>query len=212
MLLVKSRLAVTIAALALLMMLAVTLDQFLGPRGTDQAAAAEPSATGSDRPPLDPNLGDTKPAPARAWDSSRDLPPQIANDKSVAYDYPIVYVRVPRPYPKEYYNINHLTQAGLHQTNAPGAELRILYPDGRDESLVSVAERESIADPMVSFDGQTVFFAKYHHMNTGATASMTQVAKPQGGRYLQDPRPHAQTGADYDARAHAQYRRRARGN
>ncbi len=161
-------------------MLAVTLNQFLGPMERNQAAAAEPSATGSDRPPLDPNLGDTKPVPARAWDSSRDLPPQIASDKSVAYDYPIVYVRVPRPYPKEYYNINHLTQAGLHQTNAPGAELRILYPDGRDESLVSVAERESIADPMVSFDGQTVFFAKYHHMNTGATASMTQLQSREG--------------------------------
>src|SRR5262249_28048023 len=46
--------------------------------------------------------GDTKPAPRRAWDSARDLPPPIAADGSVKYDYPIVYVRVPRPYPKAY--------------------------------------------------------------------------------------------------------------
>ena len=59
----------------------------------------------------------------------------------VKFDYPIVYVRVPRPYPKEYQHLNHLNQAGLHQTNAPGAELRLLHPDGRDESLVAVGPR-----------------------------------------------------------------------
>src|ERR1700759_763919 len=73
--------------------------------------------------------GDTKFAPARPFERC-DLPPPIASDKSVAYDDPIVYVRVPRPYPKEIFNINHLNQAGLHQTNAPGAELRLLQPDG----------------------------------------------------------------------------------
>ena len=36
--------------------------------------------------------------------------------------------RVPRPYPEEYRHLNHLNQAGLHQTNAPGAELRLLRP------------------------------------------------------------------------------------
>ena len=87
---------------------------------------------------------------------------------------------MPRPYPAAYYNINHLTQAGLHQTNAPGAELRILHLDGKDESLVEVSERESIADPMVSFDGRWVYFAKYHHMNTGATASMTNLQSREG--------------------------------
>ncbi len=65
-------------------------------------------------------------------------PPHISTDATVTYDYDIVYVRVPRPYPKEYDGINHLNQAGLHQTNAPGAELRLLRPDGRDESLVAV--------------------------------------------------------------------------
>ncbi len=178
--------AVALAAVAAV--LTLTESRFWGRIAVDRATAAEPNAPTGAAPnanaqarlSLDQDPGDTKQAPMRAWDSSRDLPPQIATDKSVAYDYPIVYVRVPRPYPKEYYNINHLTQAGLHQTNAPGAELRILYPDGRDESLVAVTPRESIADPVVSFDGQWVYFAKYHHMNTGATASMTQLQSREG--------------------------------
>jgi hypothetical protein len=96
--------------------------------------------------------GDTKPAPRRPWDSARDTPPSVASDKAVKLDYPIACLRVPRPYPKAYSGINHLNQAGLHQTNAPGAELRLLRPDGRDEALVPVAPHESIIDPVVSFD------------------------------------------------------------
>jgi hypothetical protein len=39
--------------------------------------------------------GDTRSAPRRPWDSARDLPVPITSDKTVNYDYPIVYVRVP---------------------------------------------------------------------------------------------------------------------
>jgi hypothetical protein len=124
--------------------------------------------------------GDTKPAPRRPWDSARDLPRAIASDREVKYDYPIVYVRVPRPYPKRYSGINHLNQAGLHQTNAPGAELRLLHPDGRDESLVPVEPQESITDPVVSFDARWVYFAKFHHMDTGPSASMTHLQSRKG--------------------------------
>jgi hypothetical protein len=124
--------------------------------------------------------GDTKPAPRRPWDSARDLPRPIASDKTVTYDYPIVYVRVPRPYPKAYAGINHLNQAGLHQTNAPRAELRLLHPDGRDELLVGVEPQESITDPVVSFDARWVYFAKFHNMTTGPTASMTHL-QSRGG-------------------------------
>jgi hypothetical protein len=124
--------------------------------------------------------GDTKKATRKGWDRERDFPPPIASDKSVKYDYPIVYVRVPRPYPKAYYGINHLNQAGLHQTNAPGAELRLLHPDGRDESLVTVEAQESITDPAVSFDGHWVYFAKFHLMTTGPTASMTNLQSRKG--------------------------------
>src|SRR5262245_11977024 len=123
---------------------------------------------------------DTQKTTRQGWDKARDFPPPIASDSTVKYDYPIVYVRVPRPYPKAYYGINHLNQAGLHQTNAPGAELRLLHPDGRDESLVSVEAQESITDPAVSFDGKWVYYAKFHHMATGATASMTMLQSRKG--------------------------------
>ena len=106
-------------------------------------------------------------------------PPHISTDASIQYDYDIVYVRVPRPYPKEYNGINHLNQAGLHQTHAPGAELRLLHPDGKDESLVPVTEQEAITDPMVSFDGQWVYFAKFHHMAKGS-AHMSKLRSQQG--------------------------------
>ena len=90
--------------------------------------AAEPTTkvAAPEKPSAEIQRGDTKHAPLRAWDSERDLPGPLASDPAVKVDFPIVYVRVPRPYPKEYFNINHLNQAGLHQTNAPGAELRML--------------------------------------------------------------------------------------
>lgn len=116
-------------------------------------------------------------------DSNKPLnirPPHISTDKSIQYGYPIVYVRVPRPYPKEYCHLNHLNQAGLHQTNAPGAELRLLYPDGRDESLVAVGPRESVTDPAVSFDGQWVYYAKFHEMGTKEEAHMTRIRSRRG--------------------------------
>jgi hypothetical protein len=134
---------------------------------------------GSPAAPSAPDRGDTTYAPKRPWDGKRDLPAPISTDRTVKYDYPIVYVRVPRPYPKEYYHINHLNQAGLHQTNAPGAELRLLYPDGRDESLVSVEPQESITDPVVSFDGHWVYYAKFHHMAVGQ-AHMSKLRSKQG--------------------------------
>jgi hypothetical protein len=125
------------------------------------------------------DASDTTFTTKRTWDPSRDFPPDVQKDKTVTFDYPVVYVRVPRPYPKEYLGINHLNQAGLHQTNAPGAELRLLHPDGRDEPLVEVTERESITDPVVSFDGQWVYFAKFHHMAT-ASAHMTRLRSSAG--------------------------------
>jgi hypothetical protein len=160
---------------------AVILSTCFGWPAFQSMGGGQPSA--QDRKPADsePNdPGDTKPAARRPWDSARDLPPPVASDPSVSYDYPIVYVRVPRPYPKAYYGINHLNQAGLHQTNAPGAELRVLYPDGRDESLVGVEPQESITDPTVSFDAQWVYFAKFHHMTTGPSASMTHLQSRKG--------------------------------
>ncbi len=155
----------------------VTQQLILPQLAPHQAAAAEPIADVDQAATVQ---GDTDYAPIRPWDAKRDFPPPVKTDKSVNFDYPIVYVRVPRPYPKEYFNINHLNQSGLHQTNAPGAELRILYPDGRDESLVPVEKHESITDPVVSFDAKWVYYAKFHHMETGVAAHMTKVQSRAG--------------------------------
>jgi hypothetical protein len=140
--------------------------------------------TQAEPPPAAPvvtaDTGDTQRTTRKGWDRDRDTPPPVASDGTVKLDYPIVYVRVPRPYPKAYYGINHLNQAGLHQTNAPGAELRLLHPDGRDEALVPVEANESITDPVVSLDGEWVYFARFHHMTTGPTASMTLLQSRKG--------------------------------
>lgn len=146
----------------------------------EQAAGAEPKVTVKANLLAANDQGDTKPFPRRTWDAAQDFPPQASMDKTVKFDYPIVYVRVPRPYPKDYYQINHLNQAGLHQTNAPGAELRLLHPDGRDESLVAVGPLESITDPAISFDGQWVYYAKFHQMGTKEEAHMTRVRSRRG--------------------------------
>lgn len=169
-----SRLRFTLSSAAIIALTAVWVfqDSVPIPGVFGLACAAEPATSEEE--------GDTKFAKPRPWDAERDFPRPIREDKSVEYDYPIVYVRVARPYPKEYFNINHLNQAGLHQTNAPGAELRILHPDGRDESLVPVEPQESITDPAVSLDGQWVYFAKFHQMATGATANMTKLQSKAG--------------------------------
>src|SRR5262245_16489790 len=148
--------------------------------GADPSSLRKASdATGTTQDRAD-DRGDTKATTRRGWESAQDLPPPIASDRTVTFDYPIVYVRVPRPYPKAYSGINHLNQAGLHQTNAPGAELRLLHPDGRDDVLVPVAPHESITDPVVSFDAQWIYFAKFHHMDTGPSASMTLLQSRKG--------------------------------
>jgi hypothetical protein len=85
--------------------------------------------------------------------------PSIASDASVKYDFPIVYVRVPRRSPD---GRSRWTEVGHPRTMEPGAELVILYPDGKQQVLVEVNEKESVTDPFVSFDGAWVFYSKFH--------------------------------------------------
>ncbi len=85
--------------------------------------------------------------------------PHISTDASVDYDFPIVYVRAPR---RSADGESRWAEVGDPRTMEPGADLVILYPDGKEEVLVPVDEKESIADPFVSFDAQWVYFAKFH--------------------------------------------------
>jgi hypothetical protein len=85
-------------------------------------------------------------------------PPPIASDKAVKYDYDIVYVRAPRGEKGR----SRWAEVGDPRTMEPGADLMLLHPDGKEEVLVKVQPHESIADPMVSFDGKSVYYAKMH--------------------------------------------------
>src|SRR5205823_6893300 len=86
-------------------------------------------------------------------------PPPIASDKSVKYDFDIVYVRAPRKDPT---GRSRWAEVGDPRTMEPGADLMLLHPNGSEEMLVPVKPHESIADPYVSFDGNWVYYAKMH--------------------------------------------------
>jgi hypothetical protein len=85
--------------------------------------------------------------------------PHINTDPSVKYDFPIVYVRMPR---KQADGRAKWAEVGDPRSMEPGADLVLLQPDGKEEVLVPVNEKESIADPQVSFDAQWVYYAKMH--------------------------------------------------
>jgi hydrazine synthase alpha subunit-like protein len=87
--------------------------------------------------------------------------PHISTDKSVRYDYQIVYVRAPRAgdtVHKRFY-----TDFSQPVTMEPGADLMLLRPDGTEELLVPGGVG-SITDPAVSFDGQWVYYTHIYNL------------------------------------------------
>jgi len=87
--------------------------------------------------------------------------PHISTDKSVRYDYDIVYVRAPRAGDEKHKRF--YTDFSQPVTMEPGADLMLRHPDGREELLVAGGDG-SITDPMVSFDGQWVYFSHLHNL------------------------------------------------
>lgn len=82
--------------------------------------------------------------------------PHISEDESVSIDYDIVYVRAGRAgdeVHKRYY-----TDFSQPVTMEPGADLMLLHPDGSEEVLVE-GGNGSITDPVVSFDGEWVYYS-----------------------------------------------------
>src|SRR5262245_21740399 len=79
-------------------------------------------------------------------------PPHISTDKTVKYDYDIVYVRAPRHGDKRRPGWAEFSDPTRME---PGADLMLLHPDGKEELLVS-GKDGSVMDPFVSFDGQWV--------------------------------------------------------
>src|ERR1051325_802320 len=64
-----------------------------------------------------------------------DNRPRISTDKSVRYDYDIVYVRAPRAGDKVHKRF--YTDFSQPVTMEPGADLMLLHPDGSEEQLVA---------------------------------------------------------------------------
>src|SRR4029453_13013959 len=82
--------------------------------------------------------------------------PHISTDKSVAYDYEIVYVRADRAGDEKHKRF--FTDFSQPVTMEPGADLMLLHPDGTEEVLVD-GGHGSVTDPVVSLDGQWVFYS-----------------------------------------------------
>src|SRR5262249_7618864 len=86
-------------------------------------------------------------------------PPPIHADKSVRYDFDIVYVRVPRKGDREPSLWTEIAHPALMD---PGGDLMLLHPDGSEEVLVKGGDDGSVTDPAVSFDGEWVYYAHIH--------------------------------------------------
>ncbi|MCI0641597.1 MAG: hypothetical protein L0Y72_32055 [Gemmataceae bacterium] len=87
--------------------------------------------------------------------------PHFSTDKSVKLDYDIVYVRAARAGDKVHKRF--YTDFSAPVTLEPGADLMLLRPDGTEDVLVPGGDG-SITDPMVSFDGQWVYYTHIHYL------------------------------------------------
>ena len=87
--------------------------------------------------------------------------PHISTDKSVRYDYDIVYVRAPRAGDKVHKRF--FTDFSSPVTLEPGADLMLLHPDGTEELLVKGGDG-SVTDPVVSLDGKSVYYTLIHSL------------------------------------------------
>src|SRR5262245_29982557 len=82
--------------------------------------------------------------------------PSLKDDMTVQYDYDIVYVRAPRFGDDKVSKWAEIAHPALMDA---GADLMLLHPDGAEELLVAGGDDGAIADLMVSFDGQCVYFS-----------------------------------------------------
>src|SRR5262245_20094305 len=99
-----------------------------------------------------------------AIDYTRDLrvdPPHISTDRSVKYDYDIVYVRAARAGDKVHKRFYTDIAAPVYLE--PGADLMLLHPDGSEELLIA-GGKGSVTDPVVSYDGEWVFYTLVYNL------------------------------------------------
>jgi hypothetical protein len=96
-------------------------------------------------------------------------PPHVSTDKTVKYDYDIVYVRAPRygdDQPTAWAEVFAPLRA------EPGSDLMLLHPDGSEEALVAAGD-DTVADPFVSFDGEWVYYALIHNVRKPGSPKLT---------------------------------------
>lgn len=93
-------------------------------------------------------------------------PKPVASDPAVAIDYDIVYVRMPR---KGDAVGTSWAEIANPTYSDPGADLMLLHPDGTEEVLVA-GGKGAVTDPVVSFDGEWVYYSLFHDL-TGGTAN-----------------------------------------
>jgi hypothetical protein len=101
--------------------------------------------------------------------------PHVSKDNSVKLDYPIVYVRAPRP-TKD--GRSKWAEVGDPRSLEPGADLVVLQPNGKEEVLVAAKGNEAVADPYVSFDAEWVYYAKFHDAKNHKGADVYKVHVP----------------------------------
>ena len=104
-------------------------------------------------------------------------PPAISTDKTVKYDYDIVYVRAPRVVKgadrKERVAPVWPNAGEPENLHAP-TDLMLLHPDGTEEVLVE-GGKGAIADPYVSFDAQWVYYSHFHDVGRRGGADVYKV-------------------------------------
>src|SRR5262245_47430186 len=104
-------------------------------------------------------------------------PPPLSTDRTIKYDYNIVYVRAPR-FVKDKDGKDRQAQVWPNASEpenlrAP-TDLMLLHPDGSEEILVE-GGKGAIADPYVSFDAQTVYYSYFHDVSGHGGADVYKV-------------------------------------
>src|SRR5262245_30084524 len=87
--------------------------------------------------------------------------PHVSTDKDIKLDYDIVYVRAKRAGDKVHKRF--FTDFSAPVTMEPGADVMLLHPDGKEELLVE-GGNGSVTDPVVSLDGQWVYYVHIHNL------------------------------------------------
>jgi hypothetical protein len=91
--------------------------------------------------------------------------PHFSTDKEVKIDYDIVYVRAKRAGDKIHKRF--FTDFSSPVTMEPGADLMLLHPDGKEELLVA-GGKGSITDPVISLDGQWVYYTHIYNLQNAS--------------------------------------------